>query len=135
VAQAKAGLQADLKSPKRVLLGFERLYSQPLGEVNYELAEEKIRQIWPQYARSLSSESLHAFIGQAGGVGFALGLTGEDLLMYVCLSVYFGAEFGRDPLYPWAQSTLSIPDAEKRRHALGEAVLTHFKGQLEKPVE
>lgn len=128
-------VEQDLAAPKRIVLGFERLYSTPKSDMTYNSQDDAsivgiLQKIWPNQCKQLDTHSLHEFIRYTGG--FAQErfiLEGSDLITYIVLAFYFGAEFGHDPLYPWASEALQVKNKEQRRHALGEGVIAHFEAQ------
>ncbi|ATG48535.1 hypothetical protein CEW89_13755 [Celeribacter ethanolicus] len=131
IDQSDEGRRKDLEHPMRTLLGFERLYSRPISEITHEAVEERLRAIWPNGMQGLSSKDARAFIDCSGRIGQRLGLNGSDIVAYICLALYFGANFAQDPIYPWAQTVLKMSDETRRRHALGDAVMTYFKNLME----
>jgi hypothetical protein len=73
-------------------------------------------------------QGVHRFIGKASEIAQnKLGLTDSDLVGYIALAMYFGAEFAHDPLYPWAKEAFTLTDADERRHQLGEQAFGFFE--------
>ncbi|WP_395344322.1 DUF4123 domain-containing protein [Ningiella sp. W23] len=118
----------DLSQPKRILLGFERLYSQPLEVISHETVSVVLQSVWPAQFDYLALEDIYQFVVEAADFAQKkYKLTGSDLVTYIVLAMYFGFEFGQDPLYPWASEALNLKNPEKRRHLLGEGVANFFK--------
>ena len=117
----------DLERPKRVILGFERIYSQPSSKVTYDTVTQRLLNIWPTRCKSLAKDRIRAFVGSAGEIAQSkYRLTGPDLETYVSLALYFGYNFACDPLHPWAAQALILDDPNARRHALAAGVANHF---------
>lgn len=123
-----ADFNKDLLQAKRVVLGFERLYTRPVEKINYESVAAILQNIWPTRYKRLGLENVHRFIGKAGEIAQKeFKLTGSDLASYIALAMYFGASFGHDPLRPWAGEALALTDEDARRHQLGEGAFHHFE--------
>jgi hypothetical protein len=123
-----ADLNQDLFQPKRIILGFERIYTKPPETITYESVGVILQNIWPTRCNRLGTGGLYRFIGKTGEFAQKeFKLKGSDLITYIALAIYFGAEFGRDPIYPWANKALILADAEERRHKLGEHVFKYFQ--------
>ena len=118
----------DLSYPKRILLGFERIYTEPLRNISYDSVSTVLYKIWPTRCQRLGREFVKHFISKAGEIGQKqLKLTDSDLVGYIALAMYFGVNFAHDPLYPWANEALALTDPDERRHKLGKAAFGVFE--------
>ncbi|WP_339108020.1 DUF4123 domain-containing protein [Thioclava sp. GXIMD4216] len=122
-----ADIHKDLARPKRILLGFERIYSSPSDQLTYDHIRGILSNIWPTRCQRLGVEQVNAFISQAGGLAqHRFNLSGSDLVAYVVAAMYFGSNFGGDPLFPWASQAIAQPNVEKGRHQIGAVVFDIF---------
>ncbi len=123
-----ADLNKDLSDSRRILAGFERIYTNPPEIINYDSVSDVLYKIWPTRCQRLGQEGVRSFIRESGNTAQKqLYLIGSDLIGYIALTMYFGIGFAHDPLYPWAKEALAFTDADERRHKLGEKAFGFFE--------
>lgn len=127
-----AAIGQDLADSRRIIAGFQRIYLDgDAGRTGPQQRVEWLCALWPRLTSHLGPQGTARFADKAMARAAEFDLGATDTLGYICLAAYFGAAFGRDPLYPWAGSALATlrtgtQDLEAGRLALGAGVQQHW---------
>lgn len=90
----------DLASKRRIMLSIVQIYRE---SINYDIVSI-CHSSWPARASRIRNEIMPFWIQNCAGNAQSLGLGEKDIQAHCVLAMYFGHQFYRDPLYPWAMA-------------------------------
>ena len=127
-----ANTQSDLKSQRHIMLSLVEICRTPAMMGSIEELTECCRTVWPARTTRMRADVFNYWAAQTLQEAQSMGLERGDAILHGTLALYFGHQFHRDPLCPFAVKAYeelrmhTPPDLDPWRMALLDGAQHYF---------